>query len=80
MYLYQPSLLTGNRATHRFAEQIAEKVMRVINPLLVGSLKKYRSIAAESVALAMLSKSLSPEVGVFTLASDQIQKIADAGQ
>ncbi|TDO22460.1 NAD(P)H-binding protein [Pedobacter duraquae] len=78
LYLYQPSLLTGERKEHRFMEQIAERIMKVIDPVLVGSWKKYRSISGKSVALAMLRRSLVPDVGVFTLASDQIQEIADA--
>ena len=77
LYLYQPSLLTGKRKEHRLLEGIAQSVMKVIDPLLRGSWKKYRSISGHAVASAMLKKSLSVQKGVFILPSDEIQEIAD---
>ena len=77
LFLYQPSLLTGRIKDKRIVETIAEGIMKVINPLLLGSLKKYRSIAGKVVAKAMLKESLSDKKGTFILTSDEIQKIAD---
>jgi len=76
LYIYQPSLLTGYRNDRRVMEAIAIAVMRVLNPLLFGSLKKYRSIPAYTVAMAMFKQSLKNQDGVFTYPSDQIKKIA----
>jgi uncharacterized protein YbjT (DUF2867 family) len=76
IYIYQPSLLTGNRKEKRIAERIFMKLARWIDPLLIGKLKKYRSIAADTVARAMVMQSLKNNPGVFTYPSDQIKKIA----
>ncbi|MCY1542299.1 hypothetical protein D9M68_780420 [compost metagenome] len=53
------------------------KLMRTINPILIGPLRKYRSIKIEKVATAMLNKANSNETGVHIYASDQIQEMAD---
>lgn len=76
LYIYQPSLLTGERHEKRTAERFATKLMKIINPLLTGKLEKYRSIKAETVARAMVSQSLKINPGIFTYTSDQIKKLA----
>lgn len=55
LHLFRPSLLTGKRHERRLVEALSEKVLWAINPLLMGSLKRYRSIPAASVATAMNS-------------------------
>ncbi len=52
-YFMQPSLLKGNRVEYRPEEKFAAYVFKIVNPLLVGPLKKYRSIRAAKVATAM---------------------------
>jgi uncharacterized protein YbjT (DUF2867 family) len=76
LYIYQPSLLTGHRKTSRKMEKLAIYIMKVINPLLFGGLKKYRSIPANTVAMAMFKQSLKNEPGMFTYTSDKIKKLA----
>ena len=49
--------------------------MKVIDPLLIGSLKKYRSIAAEDVAKAMINESIKNKKGIFVHQSDQIKEL-----
>ncbi|MNY43256.1 hypothetical protein D3C86_1782010 [compost metagenome] len=51
-------------------------LMRLLNPLLIGPLKKYRSIRIEKVASAMLKQSLKQHSGIFTYNSDEIEKLA----
>lgn len=51
--IVRPSLITGNRSEFRLGETIGAKALSVMNPLLVGPLKKVRSIPAEQIALAM---------------------------
>lgn len=53
-YILRPSLITGKRGESRNLEDFSGKVMAVINKLLVGPLKKFRSIPAEKIAAAML--------------------------
>jgi uncharacterized protein YbjT (DUF2867 family) len=76
LHIYQPSLLTGNRNERRLAERIATNVMKVIDPLLIGGLKKYKSIPAATVARAMFKQSLNQEEGVFVHPSDHIKQLA----
>lgn len=70
IHIYRPSLLDGKRKEHRSAERALIGLMRILNPLLIGSLKKYRSIKVEKVASAMLRQSLKPLEGIFTYNSD----------
>lgn len=76
IHIYQPSLLDGKRKEQRSAERAMIGLMRILNPLLIGNLKKYRSIKVEKVALAMLRQSLKPLEGIFTYNSDKIELLA----
>lgn len=51
--IVRPSLITGDRQEFRLGETIGDKVLKVLNPILVGPLKKMHSIPATQIALAM---------------------------
>ncbi|ADV48585.1 nucleoside-diphosphate-sugar epimerase [Cellulophaga algicola DSM 14237] len=53
-FILQPSLIGGERTEKRTGEWIFKKVMKVLNMVLIGSLKKYRTIAPETIAAAMI--------------------------
>jgi len=76
LHIYRPSILAGDRKDHRPMEQFANALMNIINPLLIGQYKKYRSIPAKTVAMAMYKQSINSEEGVFIHPSDQIKQIA----
>lgn len=76
IHIYQPSLLTGDRQEKRTAERFIMNLAKWIDPLLIGHLKKYKSINAETVAKAMVNQSLKNSSGIFTYPSDQIKKLA----
>jgi uncharacterized protein YbjT (DUF2867 family) len=76
LHIYRPSILTGDRNEYRPMERLATALMKVIDPLLIGSWKKYRSIPAETVAMAMYKQSLLNEDGVFIHPSDKIKLLA----
>jgi uncharacterized protein YbjT (DUF2867 family) len=76
LQIYEPSLLIGNRKKARPLERVAAVIMRIINPLLMGGLRKYRAIKAIDVAKAMFKQSLKNKMGVYTYTSDKIQKRA----
>jgi uncharacterized protein YbjT (DUF2867 family) len=76
LHIYQPSLLIGNRKETRTLEKLAVNAFKLIDPLLIGPLKKYHSIKAETVAKAMLNQSLKNLEGTFTYPSIQIQELA----
>ncbi|MDF2432325.1 MAG: hypothetical protein JWP44_1956, partial [Mucilaginibacter sp.] len=46
------------------------------DPLLLGPLKKYRSIAATTVAQAMYKQSIQKKEGVFIYESDKIKQLS----
>lgn len=75
VHIYRPSLLDGTRREHRLAERMMIGLMRRLNPLLIGGLKKYRSIKTARVASAMLKRSLNTSAGIFIYDSDQIEQL-----
>ena len=76
LHIYQPSFLTGKRKEFRLGDKIALVLFGLLNPLLLGPLRKYRSIKAETVATFIFKQSLKELRGIFTYPSIQIQKLA----
>lgn len=76
MHIYQPSYLTGNRIEKRLDDKIMKPLMRLVNPLLLGSLSRYKSIAASTVAGAMINESLKNQKGTFIYPSNIIKQLA----
>jgi len=76
IHIYRPSLLDGSRKEERTGERFMIGLFRLVNPLLVGPLRKYRSINIEKVADAMLAKENSNEKGIQIYQSDEIAAIA----
>lgn len=56
--IFRPSLLLGKRNEQRLGEQAETILAKIINPFLVGKLKKHRAIQAEIIARAMVKISL----------------------
>lgn len=76
LHIYRPTYLTGDRKEYRFADKLLTPLMAIINPLLFGNLKKYQSIPAHTVAMAMFKQSITNNEGVFIHPSDKIKEIA----
>jgi uncharacterized protein YbjT (DUF2867 family) len=76
LHIYQPSFLIGKRKEYRLADKIMKPIFKLIDPLLIGPLKKYRSIQATDVAKVMLKQSLKDLNGTFIYPSIQIQELA----
>ncbi|WP_068472092.1 NAD(P)H-binding protein [Saccharicrinis aurantiacus] len=75
-YILRPSLIVGKRSEFRLGERFASVVMRIMAPLMIGKLKKYRSINAEDIANCMYK--LSNSQGDHTIIeSDEIKFIAN---
>lgn len=75
LHIYRPSFITGKRVKKRMSDNIVTPLMKFINPVLSGSLKKYRSIEASVIANAMIKKASENLTGIFIYESDQIQDI-----
>lgn len=76
LHIYQPSYLTGDREEKRIDDKIMQPLMRIIDPILFGNLRKYRSIPAGTVAKAMLNQSLKNQKGTFIYPSNIIKQLA----
>ena len=55
--IYRPGLLIGERTSSRIAEGLGQHMSKLIDPILIGGLRKYRSVQAETLARAMVKKS-----------------------
>ncbi|MGS0683058.1 nucleoside-diphosphate sugar epimerase [Shewanella sp. 125m-7] len=61
LWLFQPSLLLGERTETRLLEDIGKSFSRLISPLFVGVLQQYQPIEAEQVANSMFAHALSAQ-------------------
>ena len=76
LHIFQPSLLVGDRKEDRLLESFMIGLMKVINPLLIGGLRKYRSIKIEKVASAMLNQAHKNLKGIFIYSSEDIVSLS----
>jgi uncharacterized protein YbjT (DUF2867 family) len=60
VFHFRPGFLVGKRKEFRLAEKIAFGFMKVLDPVLRGSLSKYRSMPADKLAKAMVALSKNP--------------------
>jgi uncharacterized protein YbjT (DUF2867 family) len=72
--IIQPGLLHGARQKERFGEQMAYKVLNVVNA--IGLFKQYRPIAGKTVAMAMRNAGLQSTPGVHTYTLAQVFELA----
>lgn len=75
IYIFRPSILFGNRKENRTGEKIGIAFMKVLGPVLIGSLKKYRGNHAHSVAKAMILSALSNDTGKHIIESTAIEEM-----
>lgn len=76
LHIFRPSILLGTRSERRTGERIGQIVMQLISPLLVGRLKKYRPIHADTVAEAMQGVAKKSLSGPHIFESDNIRILA----
>ncbi len=74
VHIMRPSLLLGERRESRTGERLAQKIMPMLNHVLLGPLRQYRAIPAETVARAMVHVAGLPVTGVHIYDHDQIVK------
>ena len=76
IHFFRPSLLLGERNEKRPAERIGAILLRALNPLLLGPLRKYRPVPAAAVAQAMLRAAQDDGGGIKVHLSDEIGRTA----
>lgn len=73
--IFRPSLLLGVRKEFRLGERFGGFAMKILAPVFIGPLKKYRAIEAEQVAYSMMQKALdSPSKTVKIYESDRLDE------
>lgn len=56
-YIFRPSMILGNRKENRPLEKVLKTLFKIINPLFVASLSKYKGIEASDIAKAMVNSA-----------------------
>ncbi|WGG46130.1 NAD-dependent epimerase/dehydratase family protein [Rossellomorea sp. DA94] len=75
LHLFRPSLLLGERQEFRLGEKAGEIFSRALRPVMVGRLKRYRSIPGKQVAYAMYRAAVGTfGEGVIIHESERIQE------
>ena len=72
-FIYRPSILIGKRETARPLEWLSQRISSLINPLLIGRLKKYRSISGEKVAEKIINELKKNKVGKHYFESNELE-------
>ncbi|AJR04232.1 NAD(P)H-binding protein [Siansivirga zeaxanthinifaciens] len=76
-YILRPSLIGGHRDETRILEKIGLLVFKVIQPLFIGPLKKYKITEAEDIAEAMIQLANNTSHAEVIITSTEIKKIAN---
>lgn len=74
--LVRPGLLLGERAEHRPGERLAQMVMPVLRPLLVGPLSRWGAIPATTVADAVVRLLGETTPGVHVHHDEALERLA----
>ena len=72
-FIYRPSILIGKREAARPLECLSQRISSLINPLLIGRLKKYRSISGEKVAEKIINELKKNKVGKYYFESNELE-------
>jgi uncharacterized protein YbjT (DUF2867 family) len=75
VWFFRPSILTGERTESRPAERVGIALGSVIAPFLIGGLRRYRPIAGDAVAAAMISAA-TRDVQPGVVESEEIARLA----
>ncbi len=70
--IVRPGLLEGPRIESRPAELFFRKVMTLVNPLLVGGFRRYRSVNVDKIATAMAEAAVLNSPGVRIIENEEI--------
>ena len=70
--IVRPGMLMGIREERRPLEEVGKVLVKVLSPLMVGPLKKYKPIHSATVAGAMISLANQPN-GEYIIESNEIQ-------
>ncbi len=72
----RPSFILGERNEKRIGEKIGVFLIKTIEPILFGSLKKYAGIEASDIAKALIKMANETHIGNHYIQSDKLKTIA----
>jgi len=75
-YVLRPSLIGGDRQETRLLEKIGLVIFKVIQPLFIGKLKKYKIVNAETIAQAMIGLA-NTKYSEVIITSEHINKLGN---
>ena len=70
--IIRPGVLEGNRIEYRRGEIFLRKFMKIINPLLIGKLRRYRSVRIDQVVNAMIDAAITGHAGVRIIENEEM--------
>jgi hypothetical protein len=76
IHIFRPSLLLGERKEKRIGEKAAQMIMPLISLAFMGKWSKYKPIAAENIAKAMITASKSDARGIYVYEYDDLKKLS----
>lgn len=72
LIILRPSMLMGERKEFRLGELVGKGVMNLVNPLMFGSLSRYKGIQGKTVAKAMVRLGKEDLKGVHILEGEAL--------
>ncbi|MBI89523.1 MAG: nucleoside-diphosphate sugar epimerase [Candidatus Marinimicrobia bacterium] len=72
IHIFRPSLILGKRDEFRLGELCGKSIFKILSPLLIGSLARFKAIHARDIARGMLLHLSDPREGVKIIESNSI--------
>lgn len=72
LIIMRPSLILGNRKEFRLGEKTAIIFAKIVSPLFIGGLKKYKGVNASNIAQSMILHSNNGNQGLKIVESAEI--------
>jgi uncharacterized protein YbjT (DUF2867 family) len=76
LHMFRPSLLLGERKELRVGEKFSKAISSFFQFLLIGPLRAYRPIKANTVANAMIVVAKSKLIGNYIYRSNEVERLA----
>ena len=77
IHIFRPSMLVGRRGEFRWEDYVVPPLLKLAAIGMVGKFRRYRAIAGETVAFAMVEIAKMNLEGIYVYESDEIQSIYD---
>ena len=75
-YILRPSIISGDRNENRIGEKVGLVIFKLLQPLFIGKLKKYKTIKAKEIAQSMINLANSKTSKEKIITSNKIREIS----